>query len=83
MDTDESRGTAESAGHARPQVALSTFYENARTLVRVCGEIDIATAPTLREGLLDACGRCPGELVVDLSGVSFCDCGCRKFVRAL
>jgi anti-sigma B factor antagonist len=39
--------------------------------VAVTGEVDIATAPTLREGLLAEAGRTP--LLVDLSGVTFMD----------
>jgi anti-sigma B factor antagonist len=39
----------------------------------VSGEVDFLTAPGLREGLLDVLGRpdLPGEVVVDLSRVTF------------
>ncbi len=42
-------------------------------LVVVAGEIDIATAPTLRQRLDAVIGRSPANLVVDLLGVSFID----------
>ena len=43
-------------------------------VVTVSGEIDIATGPRLREGLLGAIGRHGARLALDLSGVTFMDC---------
>jgi anti-sigma B factor antagonist len=43
-------------------------------VVKVSGEIDIATGPKLREGLLGAIGRYGARLALDLGGVSFMDC---------
>jgi anti-anti-sigma factor len=40
-------------------------------IVRVRGEIDLATAPELEARLLDVGGE---EVDLDLSGVTFCDC---------
>ena len=42
-------------------------------VVRLEGEIDLYNAPALREALLDAAGRAPRRLVVDLSEVTFLD----------
>ncbi|MBC6459899.1 STAS domain-containing protein [Actinomadura sp. HBU206391] len=45
-------------------------------VVALRGEIDIATTPALRERLNDALGsraRSPRRLIIDLSGVTFCD----------
>ena len=47
--------------------------DSARWTVLVHGELDLDTAPALREHLANTLGRCDGELVVDLTGVSFCD----------
>ena len=43
-------------------------------VVRVSGEIDIASASTLREELLGAIRRHGARLALDLSGVTFMDC---------
>ena len=43
-------------------------------VVKVSGEIDIATGPKLREGLLGAIGRHGARLALDLSCVTFMDC---------
>ena len=44
--------------------------------VALCGEMDISTAPACREQLdhgLDAAAAGHRQLIIDLSGVSFCD----------
>jgi anti-sigma B factor antagonist len=43
-------------------------------VVAVSGEIDIASAPKLREELLGALGRHGTRLALDLGGVTFMDC---------
>jgi anti-sigma B factor antagonist len=43
-------------------------------VVRVSGEIDIATAPRLRDELLGTIRRHGAQLALDLSGVTFMDC---------
>ncbi len=42
-------------------------------VISVCGEVDLATAPALRETLLPAIEQRTGRVVVDLSEVSFMD----------
>ncbi|HEV7933786.1 MAG TPA: STAS domain-containing protein [Actinomadura sp.] len=74
MNTKDHRADAEKiGGHTHVHVGLSTVHRPGHTIVKPRGDIDIATASTLREGLLDALGRCTNLLVVDLSEVSFCD----------
>jgi anti-sigma B factor antagonist len=54
-------------------LSLDTRQENDRTIVEVAGEIDVYTAPKLREcitGLVDEGQR---DLVVDLERVEFMD----------
>jgi anti-sigma B factor antagonist len=48
-------------------------HRPARTIISLHGEVDIATAPVLRERLLSALRPGLRLLIVDLSGVSFCD----------
>jgi anti-sigma B factor antagonist len=43
-------------------------------VVHVSGEIDIATAPRLRDELLGTIRRHGAQLALDLSGVTFMDC---------
>ena len=50
-------------------LALSVEQQDGATVVSVAGEIDMITAPKLRECLLAA----QGDVVVDLSAVSFLD----------
>ncbi|MQA86392.1 MAG: anti-sigma factor antagonist [Streptosporangiales bacterium] len=52
---------------------VHTRLEGPYTIVAIDGELDIATAYTLRERLLDILHRDDTRIVVDLSGVSFCD----------
>lgn len=49
--------------------------EPQRAIVRVGGEIDIDRAPLLQEALHTVITRpeCPDEIVVDLTGLTFCD----------
>ncbi len=51
---------------------LETRTDNGYSLVRVGGEIDLATAPRLREELLAAVHGSP-RLVVDTTRISFID----------
>jgi anti-anti-sigma factor len=60
----------------RAQASLSVLSRPACTIARLEGELDIATVPALRERLLGLLGLLgPGVrlLIIDLSGVSFCD----------
>lgn len=52
---------------------LSIVYRPTHTLVRLRGEIDVATAPGLPERLLTLLRRGTGLIILDLSEVSFCD----------
>ncbi|RSN69170.1 anti-sigma factor antagonist [Actinomadura sp. WAC 06369] len=49
--------------------------ENGRAVVRLRGELDIATADTLRRGLRDARRDHGDDLVLDLSDLEFMDSG--------
>lgn len=45
----------------------------ARTIIELRGDLDLAAAPALREHLLDALRHSTNLLILDLSGVRFCD----------
>jgi anti-sigma B factor antagonist len=53
--------------------AVSEHDEQGSLRLAVTGEIDVATAPTLRERLDGAIDRGTGILIVDLLGVTFLD----------
>lgn len=52
-------------------------------LVAIAGELDMATAPDLFDVLAEAIGSGDTDIVLDLSGLEFCDsAGLAVFVRA-
>lgn len=65
------------AGRGPPQIpaeaSLSVLRQPAYTIARLEGELDIATVPALRERLLGVLRPGVPLLIMDLSGVSFCD----------
>src|SRR6266478_2932707 len=66
---DAGRGSAQ----VRAQASVSVLSRPAVTIARLEGELDIATTPALRERLLSVFGPGLRLLIIDLSGVSFCD----------
>ena len=70
------------AGSARADVTVIE-EDNATTIVRVAGELDIATVDALDSTLRTLAQRRCGRIVVDLSEVGFMDsAGLRALVRA-
>ena len=54
-------------------LSLETRTEGDRTIVVVGGEIDVYTAPKLREQLIDLVSAGQYHMVVDMEGVEFLD----------
>ena len=54
-------------------LSLETRTEGGRTVVEVGGEIDVYTAPQLRERVVDLVAAGQVDLVLDLSDVEFLD----------
>lgn len=61
---------------ASPQLRIDTTYPSPDTArIAVVGEVDLATAPDLRDRLLNVLRKYPpAVMLVDLSGVTFLDC---------
>ena len=59
--------------HVPASPALSVRRKDGYTIVTIGGEIDIARTPVLREELLGLLRPGASRLIVDLSGVTFCD----------
>jgi anti-anti-sigma factor len=59
--------------HVLPLPVCSVRREDGYTIVTINGEIDIARTPALREQLLGLLRPGASRLVIDLSGVTFCD----------
>jgi anti-sigma B factor antagonist len=57
----------------RPALRTTVERSGRAVVVGVHGELDVATAPDLRQVLLDAATGAPVDLVVDLAGVPFVD----------
>ncbi|WP_163512216.1 anti-sigma factor antagonist [Fodinicola acaciae] len=55
------------------ELKLATRSEGARTIVEVGGEIDVYTAPRLREKLIELVGAGNTHIVVDMERVEFLD----------
>jgi anti-anti-sigma factor len=55
------------------EASLSVLSQPDFTIARLQGELDIATIPALRERLLSMFSLGMRLLIIDLSGVSFCD----------
>jgi anti-anti-sigma factor len=60
-------------GDESPPFTVSVRKEGDRTQVTVKGELDLATAPVLANQLLNVTGNCGGDVVIDMSLVSFID----------
>lgn len=68
--------------HNSPFSATS-FYEHGSLLLRLSGELDIATAPSLRAVVSDLVGPGLREVTVDMGGLTFVDVvGLRSLVGA-
>ena len=59
--------------HVLPGPALSVRGQDGYTIVAISGEIDIASAPVLRVQLVGLLRPDASRIVIDLSGVTFCD----------
>jgi anti-sigma B factor antagonist len=70
MPEDEPR---QAEGGAPVDLTLSTRSEGGRTVVEVAGEIDVYTAPKLREQLAELVDSGRYDLVVDMTRVEFLD----------
>jgi anti-anti-sigma factor len=57
----------------RAEMSLSVLSRSGLTIARLEGDLDIGTTPVLRERLLGVLGPGVRLLIIDLSGVSFCD----------
>ena len=63
----------------RDQLSIVVEAHEDRTVVRLRGELDLATAPTV----VDSLRRTSGEVVIDLVGLAFIDAsGLRVLVEA-
>ena len=59
--------------HVLPSPALSVRVHDGYAIVAISGDMDIASVPMLREQLLGLLRPHAGRVVIDLSGVTFCD----------
>ncbi len=65
-------------------LAVGVFDDAGNRVIRVGGELDLATVPSLEEELEAALGRPDGGVVVDLSELDFIDStGIAVLVRAM
>ena len=55
------------------ELKVTTRSQGDHTVISVAGEIDLYTAPKLQAELAAALTADPARLIVDMSGVDFCD----------
>ena len=55
------------------ELKVTSRTQGDHTVISVTGEIDLYTAPRLQSELMTALGTHPARLIVDMSGVEFCD----------
>jgi anti-sigma B factor antagonist len=61
------------SGSLREDPIREVVEQNGAVVVRLAGELDLYNAEVVREALVEAAGREPERLVVDLADVSFLD----------
>lgn len=64
---------ARAPGQVQAEASLSVLTRPGFTIARLEGDLDIASIPALRERLLSVLGPGMRLLIIDLSGVPFCD----------
>jgi anti-anti-sigma factor len=65
--------TDEDSAEIPTDMQFSVIRRSTHTLLRMRGEIDLASAPGVRDQLFDLLRPGMGLVILDLSGVSFCD----------
>jgi anti-sigma B factor antagonist len=65
--------TATSEEEESVDLTLESRQEAGRTIIEVAGEIDVYTAPKLRDRIADLVASGHHDLVIDLEGVEFLD----------
>lgn len=64
-------GAAESSSHDAGGFAMSVERVGAAQVLAVTGEVDMITAPTLEQRIIEVCAEAPPVMVIDLAGVRF------------
>ena len=65
--------SSETSEEGAVELTVTSRQEGARTVISVSGEIDVYTAPSLRERLNELVASGHYDLVVDMEGVEFLD----------
>ena len=73
MSQEEDDVTNEDVEPARAELSIEARAMGDRTVLTVRGELDLYTAPALRDRVLAAAAEGQHRLVIDLSGVPFMD----------
>jgi anti-sigma B factor antagonist len=65
--------TPHETGNSLPGLTLSVRNQDGYIITAISGDLDIACVPAAREQLLGTLGPHASRMIVDLSGVTFCD----------
>lgn len=59
--------------HSWDILQISAAWRGTQLILRVSGELDLCSAPYLRQALDEAAAQTPARVLLDLEGVSFID----------
>jgi anti-anti-sigma factor len=57
----------------RPELSISVHRSPSESVVSLAGEIDLSTASRLSSAVGDVLSEAPPRVVLDMTGVTFCD----------
>ncbi|OLB66266.1 MAG: anti-anti-sigma factor [Actinobacteria bacterium 13_2_20CM_2_72_6] len=57
----------------RPELSIAVQHSPSEVVVGLTGEIDLSTAPRLSNTIAELLAEAPARVVLDMSGVTFCD----------
>ena len=59
--------------HSSDILQIAAAWSGTELVMRLSGELDLCSAPQLRQALDDAAARTPARVVLDLGGLTFID----------
>jgi anti-anti-sigma factor len=62
------------------RIAIEVAAGQSATTIFIRGELDLVSMPFLNKCLTQVLGEKPGQLVVDMAGTDFIDCGCARLI---
>jgi len=80
---DHAAGAPQAAAPRAPhseRMAIEVMAGPGTTTIFIRGGLDLVSMPFLNKCLIQVLGERPGQLVVDMAGTDFIDCGCARLI---